>query len=105
MIILRDSGYTGQFSADYLVNAGFRVFGKVNNKYVALQIPQDMVNYNIREVVIETKKKPALYKQAMSMQMGRPIREEVDRRRYRFYPIAEKDLKKYRYNIMEAYLV
>lgn len=104
MIVLRDSNYTGLYTADYLVRAGFVVFGKVGNEYVALQMPPDMVEYskNIREVVVETVRKESFYKQQMKMMMGRPLREETERRRYRFYPVSEENRNKYRYKIVGA---
>lgn len=104
MIVLRDSNYTGLYTADYLVRAGFVVFGKVGNEYVALQMPVNMVEYskNIREVIVETTKHEPLYKQQMNMMLGRPLRDKTERRRYRFYPISEENRNRYRYKIVGA---
>ena len=105
-MILRNSNYTGLYNADYLVRSGFTVFGKVANKYVALQIPAGITENDLREVIVEETTKIPLYKQAMQMQMGMPVRtQRVDRKRYRFYQIEPKNINKYRYEIMEASFV
>lgn len=105
MIILRDSNYTGTYTADYLVRSGFKVFGKVGNKYVALQMPYDVVSSSIEEVIVERVVKEPLYKQAMALQMGRLPADKVERKRYRFYPVSEKNINKYHYEIMGASFV
>lgn len=106
MIVLRQSNYTGTYTADYLVHSGFTVFGKVANKYVALQIPQGVVEDDLREAIVENAVNIPLYKQAMAFQMGRPMNDKrIERKRYRFYPIDTKNINKYRYEIMEASFV
>ena len=105
-MILRKSNYTGLYNADYLVRSGFTVFGKVANKYVALQIPAGITENDLREVIVEETTKIPLYKQAMQMQMGMSVRNQrVDRKRYRFYQIEPKNINRYRYEIMEASFV
>lgn len=106
MIILRNSNYTGVYNADYLVRSGFTVFGKVANKYVALQIPHGITENDLREVIVEETAKIPMYKQAMQMQLGMPYKDKrTDRKRYRFYPIDTKNINRYRYEIMEASFV
>ena len=105
-MILRNSNYTGLYNADYLVRSGFTVFGKVANKYVALQVPAGITENDLREVIVEETTKIPLYKQAMQMQMGVSVRNQrVDRKRYRFYQIEPKNINRYRYEIMEASFV
>ena len=105
-MILRKSNYTGLYNADYLVRSGFTVFGKVANKYVALQVPAGITENDLREVIVEETTTIPLYKQAMQMQMGMPVRNQrVDRKRYRFYQIEPKNINRYRYEIMEASFV
>lgn len=91
MLILQESNYRDKFDATYLLNAGFQLFGKINNEYVALQTANNMVNYQIKEVIVELPKRT------------KDNRVMIERKKKKIQILMGKDIFKHKYKIMVAY--
>ena len=102
-ISVQKANISGYFTSDYLKRRYGEdiIYVRLGNEYVAIPL-STYEKDNIYHILVTSYREEVLWKQAMSLQMGRMPKTIEERRMYHVACLSEEEIPRYRYVLYDV---